>query len=222
MTQFGSRSSQQPVTRAELTALEARRDELSDQLKAVTQRRGMLAQERLNAEARADAGGNQDRLIVRELEQQVTELGQRSIRLQRELASAEDAIAAARARPVVQGGGEGSLLPAQVLRGSILVPPRGENDALLRMKYERLMLMEALAFVLLGVVGARLLWRSATRRAQRATPVEGLTQVHQALDVIAVEVERIAENQRYVTKMLTEQAPGDKVVAAARKEPERR
>jgi len=222
MTQFGSRSSQQPVTRAELTALEARRDELSDQLKAVTQRRGMLAQERLNAEARADAGGNQDRLIVRELEQQVTELGQRSIRLQRELASAEDAIAAARARPVVQGGGEGSLLPAQVLRGSILVPPRGENDALLRMKYERLMLMEALAVVLLGVVGARLLWRSATRRAQRATPVEGLTQVHQALDVIAVEVERIAENQRYVTKMLTEQAPGDKVVAAARKEPERR
>jgi hypothetical protein len=222
MTQFGSRSSQQPVTRAELTALEARRDELSDQLKAVTQRRGMLAQERLNAEARADAGGNQDRLIVRELEQQVTELGQRSIRLQRELASAEDAIAAARARPVVQGGGEGSLLPAQVLRGSILVPPRGENDALLRMKYERLMLMEALAFVLLGVVGARLLWRSATRRAQRATPVEGLTQVHQALDVIAVEVERIAENQRYVTKMLTEQASGDKVVAAARKEPERR
>src|SRR2546423_411764 len=48
-----------PRTQAELDALEARRDALSDQFQAVTHRRGMLAQERLNAEARVarNAGG---------------------------------------------------------------------------------------------------------------------------------------------------------------------
>lgn len=61
-----------------------------------------------------------------------------------------------------------------------------------------LLLGEALFFVLAGI----LLWRRMTRHAMR-TPA-GLGQLTTAVDAIAVEVERISENQRYVTKLLNE------------------
>lgn len=222
-SQFPSRQQPAQGAREALEVLTARREALSEQFEAVTQRRGMLAQERLNAEARARAGGNQDRQIVRELEQQVAELGQRSAQLQRELMSTEDALAALQARGVAQGGGGAIAIPTPAMPTFISVPPDRGGAELVKMRYERFMLMEALAFVLLGVVGGRLLWRMATRRAQRAVaPVAGVSEMQQALDVIAVEVERIAENQRYVTKLLSEQSPAEKVMASARKEPERR
>ena len=221
-SQFPSQQQRAQGAREALEALTARREALSEQFEAVTQRRGMLAQERLNAEARARSGGNQDRQIVRELEQQVSDLGQRSAQLQRELLSTEDAIAELQARGITQGGGGAVAVPTPAPTFVSVQPDRGGAE-LVRMRYERYMLIEALTFVLLGVVGGRLLWRAATRRAQRAvTPVAGINEMHQALDVIAVEVERIAENQRYVTKLLSEQAPGEKVMASARKEPERR
>ena len=220
--QFPSQSQQQqvPRTAAELAALEARRDELSSQFEAVTERRGRLAQERLNAEARANAGGKQDLVMVKELEQQVTELGQRSLRIQRELTGTEDAIAAARARGVgadveVAARAGPGLLPPPALPTIISVPPRGGTDAdLVKGKYEQFLLLEALGFVLLGIIGGRLLWRAAIRSASRATQVPGMTNMQQSLDAIAVEVERISENQRYVTKMLTEGAPGEKAAVA--------
>lgn len=194
--------------------LEARRDELTEQFEAVTQRRGMLAQERLNAEARVRAGGEQDRAIVRELEQQVSELGQRSLRIQRELASTEDALAAAVSRA---GPGVAIPTPAVAPRASFIsVEPRMSNSALAG-RYERMMLFEALGFLLVGAIALRLVWRAGLKRGAQAAPAAGLGQMQQALDVIAVEVERISENQRYVTKMLAEK-PAEHVNVVPRKE----
>ena len=46
----------------------------------------------------------------------------------------------------------------------------------------------------------------SARRGRRpaAAELQGATEMRQALDAIAVEVERISENQRYVTKLLSE------------------
>src|SRR5690349_9236863 len=129
MTTSRFMATQQPArgTQQAIEALEARREALSDQFEAVTQRRGMLAQERLNAEARVRAGGNQDREIVRELEQQVADLGQRSVRLQQELATTEDALASLQARAAGGGGVGGGLLPARAMPTIVSVQPdRGD------------------------------------------------------------------------------------------------
>src|SRR5439155_9649233 len=70
------------------------------------------------------------------------------------------------------------------------------------------MIEQAVAFVLLGF----LLWRWARRRVgaafARLTPedAERIDQLQRSVDVMAVEVERIAEGQRYVAKVLSEKA----------------
>src|SRR5881394_1194263 len=88
-----------PRTAAELDALTARKDAIEEQLQSVTERRGRLAQERLNAEARAQTGlgsGTQDRQIAKDLAAQIDQLGARSKSLEADLSKAEDAITAAR------------------------------------------------------------------------------------------------------------------------------
>jgi hypothetical protein len=71
------------------------------------------------------------------------------------------------------------------------------------------LLGEALAFVLIGAV----LMRRAFRRGQREALAQGIPrdpQLQQSIDAIALEVERISENQRFVTKLLHENS-GTKV-----------
>jgi hypothetical protein len=41
-----------------------------------------------------------------------------------------------------------------------------------------------------------------------ATSQTDVSQLQRSVDAIAVEVERISENQRFVTKLLNQQAPG--------------
>lgn len=201
---------QAPRSASELQALIARRDELAAQFQSVTQRRGMLAQERLNAEARANAGGTQDRAIVRELEAQVQELGARSTRIQRELARAEDAIADARSRGVSEGQGTTviSVPPAPTIPAIPQFPEvwtqRGESAAAMQHRYQRMMMAEALTFFLLAVIGGRAIWQAAKRRFSRESSAPQLASVQQAIDTIAIEVERISENQRYLTRLLAE------------------
>ena len=70
----------------------------------------------------------------------------------------------------------------------------------------RFMMFEALAFVLLGVVFYKWVMRRAREGFGRGAPEDGrrLDQLQNSVDAIAVEVERISENQRYVTKALNE------------------
>ena len=68
--------------------------------------------------------------------------------------------------------------------------------------------------VLLGVVGLYLTWRLSpwriidrTSHADADLPaaqVDRLSQLEQSVDAVALEVERIGESQRYMTKVLTE------------------
>jgi hypothetical protein len=67
----------------------------------------------------------------------------------------------------------------------------------------------------LVLVQARKLWMrdSASRSSHSELSDHRLERIEQAIDAVAVEVERIAEGQRYVTKLLADR--GQERVAAA-------
>jgi hypothetical protein len=68
-------------------------------------------------------------------------------------------------------------------------------------------------FVLALVFGSWLMWIIGKRAEQRGAPrqfVEGderLERIEHAIDAMAVEVERISEGQRFVTKLLSDRVP---------------
>ena len=66
---------------------------------------------------------------------------------------------------------------------------------------------EAAALVLVCVTIGRLMWKRSLRKATAMfAPASDVTGMKHAIDAIAVEVERISENQRYATKLLQERA----------------
>ena len=194
-------------TRAELETLIRSREELSNQLERVTEQRGELSQQRLNAEARAQSSADPslDRRLVREYEQQIGELGARAGQLRAQIAQADEAIAQAVAQ------GVGGATEGEPLQTNVISIPGGEDfsarEALLRDRYESMMIAEGAALILLSVVAWRLLWRRAQRKAATLYASNAdVTSMKVAIDTIAVEVERISENQRYATKLLQERA----------------
>lgn len=217
-------AAQQPQSRSDLNTLIARRDALREQLESITERRGELASQRLNAEARAKTGlgGTQDRDMARELETRINELGARSRSIEAQLDQVEDAITAARSSGAGQNEGMFPRVPTPVIAVPPIMDPM--RDARVRHDYERMMFAEGAILVLLAVVGMRIVWVAAKRRFSRGIDiVPGMTELRQAVDTIAVEVERISENQRYVTRMLTERAPAAaEPVETRAKEPTKR
>jgi len=70
----------------------------------------------------------------------------------------------------------------------------------------------------LALAFARLLWKRGNRVAPPpsqlpADSTRRFDQLEQAVDAIAIEVERISENQRYLTKLLSEGRPSAAVGA---------
>jgi hypothetical protein len=202
-----------PSTRSQLSTLQARRDELQSQIEALTERRGSLAQQRLNAEARVSAGATQDRKLVQEYNSQIDEIGARLSRLERELTEVNDAILQGTARVGGAAGGGGLIVNVPRIEAIPTVPqmpvfPSRFDRVALERQYQMMMMGEALFFVLLGVIGWRVLARRMRREAMQSTTSPDVAQLRNAVDAIAVEVERISEGQRYVTKLITERGEG--------------
>jgi hypothetical protein len=66
----------------------------------------------------------------------------------------------------------------------------------------------------LALTMARLIWRRATHATPPALNLETarrFDRLEQSVDAIAIEVERISENQRYLTRLLAEPKPGAKI-----------
>jgi chaperonin cofactor prefoldin len=175
-----------PRTPAELDALAAKRSELKQQLESVTDRREELADQLEDADPAARSG----------LEERIAILDERSARLEREILQADDAIAVAVAAGVGEAPREESI--------EVLPPP--DENMVPKEVLANAMLAEALAFVLVGVFVYRSLMKRARERFSRGGPQDSarLDQLQNAVDAIAVEVERISEGQRYVTKALGE------------------
>lgn len=164
----------------------AKRSELADQQRSLSSRRNELSEQH----ARADLTTRRD------LESRMKMLDDRSARLEREILQADDAIADALARGV---------LGQQRREASTTVPPRN-TDFPPGNVIANFALFNVLAFALLGVALWRLVWKRAQGKFARPTLDQSsrFDQLQQAVDVIALEVERISEGQRYVTKVLNE------------------
>jgi hypothetical protein len=162
--------------------------ELGNQLEGMTDRREELADQLSEAPPTARAG----------LEERIQLLDDRSARVEREILLLDDAIAAGLARGLAMGEPQGVGPTVQVIEPGIFAE-----------RAVGLMIGEAVVFVLLGIFLYRLGWRRARARFAGATPNDParMDQLQNAVDAIALEVERISEGQRYVTKVLNAGQP---------------
>jgi hypothetical protein len=185
-------------TRAELDALEMKRGELRGQLASLSERRRELFPRQMLAQGTER----------RDLDARLQQLDARGARLEQELMQTDDAITDALARGITVDRSSDLRRELTGQGGATTVPPRQEGRDFKR-TMASVMFFEGLGFVILGLI----LWRMFRRRGPaspvRLVPEESarLEQLQRAVDVIAVEVERISEGQRYVTKLLGDKLP---------------
>ena len=178
-----------PMTRQAVNDLKSRRSQLSDQLTSAVGRRNKISEQIAAAPNGASRTGLEQRLVV---------LDKRIVQLETDIASSGRQLAAVPTSLIGNewnpGGGRSNDIPDNVAA------------------------ISATAIVLLGfplvITLARNLWKRGTRKAvvaqQQLTPAveQRLERVEQGVDAIAIEIERISEGQRFVTKLLSEGSAG--------------
>jgi hypothetical protein len=170
-----------PSTRAEMRELLVQREELSDQLTNVSSRRRNLAEEIRNTGDGPTRAGLEDRLRL---------LDQRILQLETDLATT---------------GRQLSSAPAELTAAATQSASRGGGDDF----EEGLMIggFSVLLFASIVFFFARRRWkrRAGVVRAQLGgDSAERLERLESGMDTIAIEIERISEGQRFVTKLLSE------------------
>ena len=183
-----------PRTERDIDALKARREELSNQLQSVDGRRSKLISQLKNTGDPTVTQGLQDRLAL---------LDARQLQLEADLAQTGQQLSSATAGLIAStsvaegfaGFGSGQVLALSIVTVVVVGGP-------------------------LAIGFARTLWKRSSRpapppavlgeMAQRLERVEG------AVDAIALEIERISEGQRFVTKLLSESQPAPMLGAGQR------
>ncbi|MCR4340048.1 MAG: hypothetical protein NUW01_09190 [Gemmatimonadaceae bacterium] len=166
-----------PMTRDEVAAIRARRSELSTQLISASRRRRDLAGQVRSAEGATKAG----------LEQRIAVLDERMVQLESDIAETGRQLTGAPAG-FLTSGVLGGFSSGEVLAGGIVFT----------------------IFVLapLAVGAARMMWKRAAAGPVRSViPPETagrLERIEQAVEAIAIEVERVSEGQRFVTRRMSE------------------
>ena len=174
-----------PTTQREVSALRRRGELLSNQLQSVSGRRDELAQQLEDAEGTNRKG----------IEDRIAQLDQRIMRIEGDIA---------------ENGRLLALAPAGMLNTpepstSVASPaPFGLNPG----QVTGITIVGTI-FVLfpLAIAMARNMWRRGTRHVlapPSAESTQRMERLEQAVDAIAIEVERISEGQRFVTRLLTE------------------
>jgi len=169
-----------PQTRDEVRALQAQRDQISDQLSSVSDRRAGLVRELTGTGPEAARSG---------LEARIQLLDKRILQLESDLATT----------------GQQLSLASGDLIGSTEVPPQSYDNF-----EEGLVVGGSIVFGFVVVVLAiRRVFRWRTR-GKRPAPQLGddatrrLERLENGVDAIAIEIERVSEGQRFVTKLLSE------------------
>ena len=168
-----------PRTRTAIEELLSQREELSDQLSGVSARRRNLAEEIFETRDAAVRAGLEERLKL---------LDSRILQLETDLATT---------------GRQLSLAPAELIESRQVKQSSGGA-------FDEGLMIGGLA-VLLPAILAFLFLR---RRWQRSTPPttdqlgadadQRLERLEQGMDAIAIEIERVSEGQRFVTRLLSE------------------
>jgi len=185
-----------PTTREELAGLQHKRSQLSEQLNSVDNRRRDLRRDLERSPLSARPG----------IEAQLKVLDDRAVGLERDLSITGQQLA---------------NVPG-VLVASTQMP--GDQIAE-RIAGDIVPIVAILAVFVLGpfaVAMARLIWKrgsAAPRPVADNATVQRLEQLQQSVDTIALEVERISESQRFVTKILAERDRPALGVRAAPAEP---
>ncbi|MEX1185377.1 MAG: hypothetical protein WEA80_02195 [Gemmatimonadaceae bacterium] len=170
-----------PMTRAEVAAIRARRSELSTQLNSASRRRRDLAEQVRSADGATKAG----------LEQRIAVLDERIVQLESDIAETGRQLTGAPAGFLTSTRAEGAFggfSSGEVLAGGIVFT----------------------IFVLapLAVGASRMMWKRAAAGPVRSViPPETagrLERIEQAVEAIAIEVERVSEGQRFVTRLMSE------------------
>jgi len=171
-----------PRSIEEMQQLISRRDQLSDQLSSVTSRREQLVMDIRNSPDGVARTGLEDRMKV---------LDARILQLENDLAVTGEQIAAA----------PGDLVRATEVAYRPRNPDEGFEEGLAAGVFP------TAAFFLL-VLGFRR-WRRKRRGPMPAKKVndenaQRLERLEQGMEAIAIEIERVSEGQRFVTKLLSE------------------
>jgi hypothetical protein len=171
-----------PRTEAAVEALKARRSELSRQLTSAEGRRNGLAKQLLISTGPSRSG----------LEQRIAQLDQRIMQIEGDLALVGQQLSMA--------GPELAQLGTETSDAS---RPFGMNSG-----QTTAVSIVFTIFVLfpLALAFARLLWKRGTAARHPTPPPESgerLERLEQAVDAIAIEIERVSEGQRFVTQILT-------------------
>lgn len=172
-----------PLTAREVQALRQRGSELSRQLNSANNRRDQLAGQLEDAEGLNKQG----------IEQRIGQLDQRIMGIEADIAQNGRLLASA---------------PASALAdASSTVPVRGPFG----MNPGQLTAISIVGTIFVGfplaIAFARNLWRRgspAAAPAQNPESGQRMERLEQAVDAIAIEIERISEGQRFVTRILTE------------------
>lgn len=179
---------QAPTTQREVSALRQRGSMLSDQLQSANRRRNDLAQQLEDATGTSRAG----------IEKRIEQLDARIMTIEADIAANGRLLAMAPpnllARPEettsVPNPGPFGLNPRQITGITIV----------------------GTIFVLfpLALAMARNIWRRGSRHAPpppvSQESMQRMERLEQAVDAIAIEVERVSEGQRFMTRLLTEGA----------------
>jgi hypothetical protein len=167
-----------PTTAAEVQALRAKRSELSNQLESAAGRRARLSKS-LEGKEGADRAGIEARISV---------LDKRILQLESDMA---------------ETGRQLTMAPAA------MVATTGTARGFSRFDSNTVAPVLFVLFVLapIALTASRMMWKR-TRFPQAAAPsVEDshrLERLEQGMDAIAIEIERVSEGQRFVTRLLSE------------------
>jgi hypothetical protein len=171
-----------PMSAREFSVLKAQREELSDQLKSVDGRRSKLLTQLKRTEDPTAIKGLEDRLSI---------LDRRQLQLESDLAQTGQQLSSVPAGllasvgspPLLAGLGSGQVVAISIVSIIFVLGPLAVGFA--RMLFKRATL-------------PGLPPQALTETAQRLERLEG------AVDSIAIEIERISEGQRFVTRLLSE------------------
>ncbi|MFN2635996.1 MAG: hypothetical protein ABR585_03085 [Gemmatimonadaceae bacterium] len=184
-----------PLTKRDVAILRARREELSTQLNSVDSRRSKMLSQLANTG---------DETARKGLENRIALLDQRQLQLETDLAETGRQLSSAPAGLVAAtedrsfGGFDSDLVG--VLGGAFTI-----------------LVLAPLAFS-----AARMMWKKSSRPplppSAFTETAQRLERIEQSVDAIAVEIERVSEGQRFVTKLLSE--GGSQRVGAGERKPQ--
>ncbi len=177
-----------PRTLDELKALQFRESRLSTEIQSLTERRARLLQQVLLAPG-PEKGDIQRRM--REVDDRITSL-------ERELDETNARIANTQPHLLTSASTEQRIERYAERAAEKIVPLAG--------------IVSLLVLAPIALAFARLMWRRTSARPQPAAvdPAvhQRLEQLQQSVDTIAVEVERISESQRFLSKMMNDRQLG--------------